>query len=69
MSFDQHHLETATIEAFALGSLGTAELRRVAEHLSGCPSCSRLVQDVPDDRLVQLLRRPPAAKTGITLTA
>lgn len=57
-SRDPHPAPT-TLEAFALGRLGTAEMDSVASHLGGCPSCGRRVLQAPDDPIIRLLRRAP----------
>jgi hypothetical protein len=67
MSNSMGHPEPATLEAYALGWLGMAEMERVETHLANCLSCGQRLQSVPDDRLVILLRRLLPAEVGLTL--
>ncbi len=54
-----HHPDEAALRGFALGQLRARELNRIAAHLAHCPACVRVVEAVPDDDLVALLRRRP----------
>ncbi|MBI4861207.1 MAG: zf-HC2 domain-containing protein, partial [Candidatus Riflebacteria bacterium] len=45
---------SSLLDAYVVGDLGTADTGRVESHLSGCPGCSRKVED--ERRLVRWLR-------------
>ena len=64
MPSESVHPDPSTLEAFALGQIEISAMRRVEDHLARCPSCARVVQSVPDDRLVALLRRPALVPSG-----
>lgn len=66
MSNSIGHPEKATLDAYALGWLGMAEMERVETHLASCLSCGQRLQSVPDDRLVILLRRLLSSEAGLT---
>ncbi len=54
------HPDPETLERFVLGRLDRRAMARVEAHLGGCSSCGRAAMNVPDDRLVTLLRTQPA---------
>ena len=69
MSDGHRHPGQAELEAFALGRLGSAEMKTVEAHLSTCGSCGRRVQDAPDDHMVKLLRKPPVPESALARTS
>jgi hypothetical protein len=50
------HPDTETLERFVLGRLDRRTMARFEGHLTGCPECGQAAMQVPDDRLVSLLR-------------
>ncbi len=58
------HPDTETLERFVLGRLDRRTMARVEGHLQGCSLCGQVAMQVPDDRLVSLLR----ASTAGTVT-
>jgi hypothetical protein len=66
------HPDYETLRRFALGRLDRKVKARVEGHLRGCLHCGNLAVQVPDDRLVELLRvstagfapEPPADETA-----
>jgi len=50
------HPDSETLERFVLGRLDRRAMARVEGHLSACPQCGQVAMQVPDDRLVRLLR-------------
>jgi len=50
------HPNTETLERFVLGRLDRRTMATVEGHLTGCPECGQAAMQVPDDRLVSLLR-------------
>ena len=54
------HPDLETLERFVLGRLDRRAMARVEAHLGGCSSCGRAAMNVPDDRLVALLRTQSA---------
>jgi len=50
------HPDTETLERFVLGRLDRRAMARVEGHLRGCHQCGQAAMQVPDDRLVSLLR-------------
>jgi serine/threonine protein kinase len=53
------HPTEAQIRAFSAGSLSDVELSTVADHLAQCDQCNTLMEALPEDTLVQLLRSAP----------
>ena len=47
MSREAAHPDRSTLEAFALGQLETAAMRRVEDHLNLCPTCARVANPCP----------------------
>ncbi len=66
MTFDQaeeaatmtraEHPDTETLERFVLGRLDRRTMATVERHLRDCSECGQAAMQVPDDRLVSLLR-------------
>jgi hypothetical protein len=54
------HPDPEILERFVLGRLDRRAMARVEAHLGSCSSCGRAAMNVPDDRLVTLLRTQPA---------
>ncbi len=54
------HPDPETLGQFVLGRLDRRAMARIEAHLEGCGRCGRLAMQVPDDRLVSLLRTPDA---------
>ncbi len=50
------HPDTETLERFVLGRLDRRTMAKVEGHLRGCSQCGQVAMQVPDDRLVSLLR-------------
>ncbi len=50
------HPDSETLGRFILGRLDRRAMARVEGHLSGCTQCGQVAMQVPDDRLVRLLR-------------
>jgi hypothetical protein len=50
------HPDDETLARFVLGRLDRKAMARVEGHLQGCAQCGRVAMQVPDDRLVSLLR-------------
>jgi len=55
------HPGIEVLRRFAHGRLHGAAMAAVERHVAGCDACCRVVQAVPDDRLVGLLRRRDGA--------
>ncbi|MBL7039478.1 MAG: protein kinase [Pirellulaceae bacterium] len=51
------HPAPVRLAAFARGELDLGEIDEIREHLAGCDSCCRAVDEVPDDRLLALVRQ------------
>jgi anti-sigma factor RsiW len=61
VSGNRHRHPTGEIlKRFAQGRLGDSEMTVVERHLEGCEACCQSLQELPDDRLVGLLRRRDA---------
>jgi hypothetical protein len=58
------HPDAETLRRFALGRLPSEAMETLERHLRDCVICGRLVEHVPGDRLVALLRRSPEARGG-----
>jgi hypothetical protein len=54
------HPDSETLGRFVLGRLDRRAMARVEEHLRSCFQCGQVAMQVPDDRLVRLLRGPTA---------
>jgi Putative zinc-finger len=54
------HPDLETLGRFVLGRLDRRAMDRVEAHLGCCSSCGRAAMQIPDDRLVALLRIHPA---------
>jgi hypothetical protein len=52
------HPDSETLGRFVLGRLDRVAMASVEAHLSGCSRCEQIAVQVPDDRLVTLLRGP-----------
>ncbi len=50
------HPDSETLGRFVLGRLDRRAMARVEGHLSDCSQCGLVAMQVPDDRLVRLLR-------------
>ena len=50
------HPDCETLERFVLGRLDRRTMARVEGHLWDCSECGQVAMQVPDDRLVHLLR-------------
>jgi len=50
------HPDREMLERFVLGRLDRRRMAKIEEHLRGCYRCGQVALQVPDDRLVQLLR-------------
>ena len=50
------HPDTETLERFVLGRLDRRTMATVEGHLRDCSECGQVAMQVPDDRLVRLLR-------------
>ena len=50
------HPDRETLRRFALGRLNRRTMANVERHLRGCSECGQVAMQVPDDRLVSLLR-------------
>ncbi len=56
------HPTVERLSAFAWGRLSEAELEQLCKHLNKCETCRRLVEAVPDDEWLRLLRQVAPAK-------
>jgi DNA-binding TFAR19-related protein (PDSD5 family) len=59
------HPAPEVLERFVLGRLDRRTMATVEAHLRSCSRCGQIATQVPDDRLVRLLRSPisgPATK-------
>jgi hypothetical protein len=63
------HPTPAQLRAFDEGWLHGAEWAAVAQHLSGCRDCARLIADLPERTLTDLLREHEPGRKGTALTA
>jgi hypothetical protein len=54
------HTDPETLRLFVLGRLNRKAMARVEGHLRGCVQCGQVAMQVPDDRLVRLVRIPTA---------
>jgi hypothetical protein len=52
------HPDCESLVRFILGRLDRRAMARVEGHLRGCTQCWQVAMQVPDDRLVRLLRVP-----------
>jgi hypothetical protein len=59
----EEHPSLDELRAFDQGRLGSAEWSAVERHLVGCPVCSRRIEEIPEERLADLLRDYDAADT------
>jgi hypothetical protein len=50
------HPDDETLARFVLGRLDRKAMARVEGHLQDCSRCGRVAMQVPNDRLVSLLR-------------
>jgi len=50
------HPDSETLGRFVLGRLDRKAMARVEGHLRSCSQCGQVAMQVPDDRLVTLLR-------------
>ncbi len=50
------HPDPETLGRFVLGRLARRTMARVEGHFRGCSQCGQAAMQVPDDRLVSLLR-------------
>ena len=50
------HPDSETLGRFVLGRLDRRAMATVEGHLRGCSRCGQVAMQVPDDRLVTLLR-------------
>jgi len=50
------HPDAETLERFVLGRLDRRTMAKVEGHLTDCSECGQAAMQVPDDRLVSLLR-------------
>ncbi len=50
------HPDCETLERFVLGRLDRRAMATVEGHLRDCSQCGQVAMQVPDDRLVSLLR-------------
>jgi hypothetical protein len=73
MAAVDHHPAREDLEAFALGRLADDREATVEGHVGHCPACQQVLEQVPGDTLVELLRSagsPPetlkAANGGVT---
>jgi anti-sigma factor RsiW len=57
------HPGPETLGRFVLGRLNGKAMARVEGHLRGCTRCAQVAMQVPDDRLVMLLRASAAGPT------
>ena len=55
------HPSAQILNAFALGRLDEAQSADIEAHLATCTACQRLVEDTPDDSLVETLQAPVPA--------
>ena len=62
MKPDGSHPDRTTLEAYALGRLESTEIDHIEAHVGDCPACARIVKSVPDDWLIELLRRRSSAR-------
>jgi hypothetical protein len=54
------HPDSETLGRFVLGRLDRRTMARVEGHLRLCSRCGQVAMQVPDDRLVKLLKVSPA---------
>ncbi|MGE3809212.1 MAG: serine/threonine-protein kinase, partial [Gemmataceae bacterium] len=57
------HPSFEELVAFDQGKLATVRLRTIEDHVAGCAECCRKLEEVPDDRLIALLRGLPVQET------
>src|SRR5690349_5250776 len=50
------HPSPERLAAFDQGQLSPSEWAEIEDHVAGCDVCCRLLEGVPDDRLISLLR-------------
>jgi hypothetical protein len=62
------HPDPATLGRFVLGRLDRRIMAQVERHLRDCSECGQVATQVPDDRLVRLLRAGPHDSTIKTLS-
>jgi hypothetical protein len=55
---DLSHPSPDQLAAFVAGRLGDIEVSAIETHLADCTTCSRVLQGLPPDTLVALLRDP-----------
>src|SRR5947209_1071145 len=67
------HPSHEQLAAFGSGQLGPGEMAEVERHVAGCDACNAVLESLPDDSLVSLLKDGPtladAAAGGETLPA
>ncbi|MBX9583411.1 MAG: zf-HC2 domain-containing protein, partial [Gemmataceae bacterium] len=62
------HPSPDDLRAFALGLLPAGEAAAVEAHLSDCPACARLLDDLPADPFLAALRTARSGSTAATPT-
>ena len=50
------HPDAAILALFAAGRLRSSEMERIGEHVGGCSVCLDVLERIPEDSIVQLLR-------------
>jgi hypothetical protein len=50
------HPDVAILALFAAGRLRASEMERLGEHLAECPVCLEVLEQLPEDSMVELLR-------------
>jgi hypothetical protein len=51
-----NHPDTAQLTAFGYGKLAEAETKQIVDHLGGCRTCQKFLDNLPDDDLLALIR-------------
>lgn len=59
------HPPVDQLAAFGYGKKGEAESAEIADHLAGCATCQQVVETLPDDALLRLIR--PLFQPGYTV--
>ncbi len=62
------HPSRGELEAFERGRLHSAQWRRIERHVAECDTCCRLLEETPDDALVNLLKTAGEPSLSATVT-
>jgi eukaryotic-like serine/threonine-protein kinase len=59
------HPDMSQLQAFARGELDAQQIEQIQRHLADCPSCCLALDEIPDDDLLDLVRRAGAGSDEV----